>query len=75
MQIIQRPPTKDSEGPPYLIYAEWSEIILQPFCVGIALSSQAVASQVFSALMSLTSVFGMGTGGPSSPLTPTKVLL
>ena len=29
------------------------------------LSSQAVARQVLSAYMSLTSVFGMGTGGPS----------
>ena len=28
------------------------------------LSSQAVASQVFSAQVSLTAVFGMGTGGP-----------
>ena len=32
--------------------------------VGIDLFSRAVASQVFSALMSLTSVFGMGTGEP-----------
>ena len=40
-------------------------------CVGIALSSQGAAPQVFSALMSLTAVFGMGTGGPSSPMTPT----
>ena len=30
------------------------------------LSSQAVASQVLSTEMSLTTVFGMGTGGPSS---------
>ena len=30
------------------------------------LSSRAVARQVLSAQMSLTSVFGMGTGGPSS---------
>ena len=29
------------------------------------LSSRAVARQVLSAYMSLTSVFGMGTGGPS----------
>jgi len=29
------------------------------------LSSRAVARQVLSAHMSLTSVFGMGTGGPS----------
>ena len=41
-------------------------------CVGIALFSRAASSQVFSALMSLTSVFGMGTGGPSPPLAPTS---
>ena len=35
------------------------------------LSSRAVARQVLSAQMSLTSVFGMGTGGPSSQSTPT----
>ena len=39
--------------------------------VGIALFSRAVASQVFSAPKSLTTVFGMGTGGTSSSLTPT----
>ena len=42
------------------------------FHVGIALFSQAVTRQVFSTLMSLTSVFGMGTGGSSSPVTPTS---
>ena len=36
------------------------------FYVGVALSSQGAAPQVLSALMSLTAVFGMGTGGPSS---------
>ena len=41
------------------------------YSVGNYLSSQAVASQVFSALMSLTTVFGMGTGGPSSLSLPT----
>ena len=35
------------------------------------LSSQAVASQVFSAQVSLTAVFGMGTGGPSPQSAPT----
>ncbi len=42
------------------------------FCrsTGTALSSQAVSSQVFSTLVSLTSVFGMGTGGTSPPLAP-----
>ena len=37
------------------------------------LSSRAVARQVLSAQMSLTSVFGMGTGGPSSQSIPTYV--
>ena len=40
-------------------------------CVGIELSSRAASSQVLSPLQSLTSVFGMGTGGPSAFVTPT----
>ena len=43
----------------------------QTLCVGIDLSSRSVSRQVFSALVSLTSVFGMGTGGPSPLKTPT----
>ena len=39
--------------------------------VGIDLSSRSVSRQVLSALVSLTSVFGMGTGGPSPLKTPT----
>ncbi len=42
--------------------------------VGILLLSRAVASQVSSARASLTSVFGMGTGGPSPSSTPTSIL-
>ena len=34
--------------------------------VGSDLSSRAVSGKVLSALQSLTSVFGMGTGGPSA---------
>ena len=34
--------------------------------VSVDLFSRAAARQVFSALKSLTTVFGMGTGGPSS---------
>ena len=46
-----------------------------PFtCVGIELSSRAVSRKVFSPLQSLTSVFGMGTGGPSAFVTPTSLL-
>ena len=37
---------------------------------GSDLLSQAVSSQVPSALKGLTSVFGMGTGGTLSPLSP-----
>ena len=33
-------------------------------CVSIELSSRLVSKQVLSPLQSLTSVFGMGTGGP-----------
>ena len=39
--------------------------------VGISLFFRAVTSQVSSAPLSLTSVFGMGTGGPSASSTPT----
>ena len=42
-------------------------------CVGFDLFSRAVASQVSSALQSLTSVFGMGTGGPSALEKPTRL--
>ena len=38
--------------------------------VGISLFFRAVTSQVSSAPLSLTSVFGMGTGGSLSPLSP-----
>ena len=41
--------------------------------VGIFLFSRAVTSQLSSALLSLTSVFGMGTGGPSASSTPTLI--
>ena len=34
--------------------------------VSTELSSRTVARKVFSPLQSLTSVFGMGTGGPSA---------
>ena len=40
--------------------------------VSIDLSYRAVSSQVLSAQMSLTTVFGMGTGGPSSLMTLTS---
>ena len=41
------------------------------FCVGENLFFRTVSSQVSSAPASLTSVFGMGTGGPSRQSTPT----
>ena len=43
-----------------------------PFAsVSIGLSSRTVARKVLSPLQSLTSVFGMGTGGPSAFVTLT----
>ena len=39
--------------------------------VGISLSFRLVSKQVLWAQVSLTTVFGMGTGGPSPPSTPT----
>ena len=39
--------------------------------VSIELFSRTVSRKVFSPLQSLTSVFGMGTGGPSAFVTPT----
>ena len=41
-------------------------------CVGIELFSRTVSRKVSSPLQSLTSVFGMGTGGPSAFVTPTS---
>ena len=51
------------------------QISLLSHCVGIELSSRAASSQVFSPLQSLTSVFGMGTGGPSAFVTPTSSVI
>ena len=39
------------------------------------LSSRSVSRQVLSAQVSLTTVFGMGTGGPSPQSTPTAYIL
>ncbi len=47
--------------------------IHRTFCVSIDLSYRAASSQVLSAQTSLTSVFGMGTGGPSLLMTLTKI--
>ena len=49
---------------------DWAKEEYFPFFwkgyVGIDLSYRSVSRQVFSAQQSLTSVFGMGTGGPSA---------
>ena len=57
----------------WLVYAkkERRHNLLSFLCVGADLSSRAASRQVLSTRMSLTSVFGMGTGGSSSLLTPT----
>ena len=45
----------------------------EEYCVGLALSSRTASSRVFSAPHSLTSVFGMGTGGPCALWRPTEL--
>ena len=60
--------------PPYcgfgfLLFSESKRKDLRPtslLCVSTELSSRTVARKVLSPLQSLTSVFGMGTGGPSA---------
>ena len=44
----------------------------EDLCVSIELSSRTVSRKVSSPLQSLTSVFGMGTGGPSAFVTLTS---
>ena len=41
-------------------------------CVGVYLSYRVASNQVLSARVSLTAVFGMGTGVPSPSSTPTR---
>ena len=60
--------------------AERDEHVIPPPClpvegVSIDLSYRAVASRVLSAQVSLTTVFGMGTGGPSPLMTLTSWML
>ena len=45
--------------------------LLSLIYVSIGLSSRTASREVFSPLQSLTSVFGMGTGGPSAFVTLT----
>ena len=54
----------------YFLLQPW-EAFTSHADVGIELSSRTVSRKVFSPLQSLTSVFGMGTGGPSAFVTPT----
>ena len=56
----------------YINSGKQSSCSLFPRGVGNDLSSRLVAKQVFSAQQSLTSVFGMGTGGPSALKSPTR---
>ena len=55
----------------HLVYFRAKEAFASFLDVSTELSSRTVARKVFSPLQSLTSVFGMGTGGPSPQSTPT----
>ena len=61
-----------SYTPRELGIAETAPLSRSGFCVGLDLSSRTVSGEVLSALQSLTSVFGMGTGGPSAFVRPTS---
>ena len=52
----------------YILFSQMknARFIADVFQTGSSLTSQAVSSQVLSAYGRLTSVFGMGTGGPPS---------
>ena len=55
----------------HLVLSDREQISLLSSDVSTELSSRTVARKVFSPLQSLTSVFGMGTGGPSAFITLT----
>ena len=55
----------------HLVICRAKEAFASFLDVSTELSSRTVARKVFSPLQSLTSVFGMGTGGPSPQSTPT----
>ena len=50
----------------HLVFSVEEQISLLPSDVSTELSSRTVSRKVLSPLQSLTSVFGMGTGGPSA---------
>ena len=57
-----------------IFFKGYTELPYIPFlCVSNELSFRSVSRQVLSPLQSLTSVFGMGTGGPSALESPTMV--
>ena len=53
-------------SPFFISVTENRDFSLLSYRVSIELSSRTVSRKVFSPLQSLTSVFGMGTGGPSA---------
>ena len=75
LRSVDHKPSICPSGPAYAQFLlephKDKTFVLSFLCVGVFLSSQDVAVQVFSAPVSLTSVFGMGTGGPSPLSTPT----
>ena len=55
----------------YMFWDKKTAVQSERLCVGIFLFFRVVTNKVSSAPLSLTSVFGMGTGGPSTSSTPT----
>ena len=60
------------QGLPLFLKAKQPTLGSAVCCVSNELSSRSVSRQVLSPQQSLTSVFGMGTGGPSAIKAPTN---
>ena len=73
LRIIDKEQSVNRKQNVNIIFNEINKKKIKPYSkrvrlrdVSVDLFSRAAARQVFSALKSLTTVFGMGTGGPSS---------
>ena len=58
----------------YTVHIHTESVYTRTHCVSTALFYRIVANRVFSARLSLTAVFGMGTGGPSTQIALTSLI-
>ena len=72
-QVTSKPSSKEASFPFSSRHRKSLRTFIRRLLCWQYLSSRQVTLQVLSAQMSLTSVFGMGTGGPSSQSLPTRL--